>query len=211
MKKTLYILLLIFGLANFAFSQEEINCGMYSTLSVAYTHDFLLNKSLKDLGTQTIPAVSISDVIGLAINYKHLAFTLDYGVGFMAKKKIVSASFLTNALLGYQLSLPKEQSLIFAGNISYELYGVRAFITKGDIDLKNNTLSSTTYFALLLHQLRIGPKITYHNKDIDISIGYDFGCIPLRWQSSENVNVTNSPKERTDKVYISLTTYFKKF
>ena len=52
-------------------------------------------------------------------------------------------------------------------------------------------------------QFMVGPKITWRNEICHIGIGYDFGVVPTRWKS-DDINILNSPKERIDRVHLSL-------
>ena len=57
-------------------------------------------------------------------------------------------------------------------------------------------------FHLRLYQFIIGPKITWRSQIFSVSLGYDFGIVPTLWKS-DNLEISNSPKEKIDRVHLS--------
>jgi hypothetical protein len=56
----------------------------------------------------------------------------------------------------------------------------------------------------------IGPKITWRSPIFSVSLGYDFGVIPTLW-TSDNLKVSNSPKERIDRIHFDLAVWLAKY
>ena len=180
-------------------AKEEF--GIYIKGSVAHNYNFKLNNTLTGIGCKKIPNILTYGLFGFYFDVKKVEITMDLGVGGMYSKTTRVFNFLANVSVGYKLALPKKQSLIFAGNIAYEGYNALTRIDKGNLDFQNAVLTNSTAFLLELSQCMIGPKITWRNNIIPISIGYDFGIVPLRW-TSNTVNILNSPKERIDRIHI---------
>ena len=204
MKKNIFGLVIFLVCSSSLFAQETTlkeEFGIYIKGSVAHNYNFKLNNSLTDIKCKKIPDIFTYGLLGCYFDINKIAITLDLGVGGMYSKTTRVFNFLTNVSVGYKLALPKKQSLISSGNIAYEGYNVITRINKGDLDLQNAGLSNSTAFFLELSQCMIGPKITWCNNIIPISIGYDFGIVPFRWKSN-SVNVFNSPKERIDRIHI---------
>jgi hypothetical protein len=184
--------------------------GIYIKGSLVHSYSFDLNNTLGNMGCKKIPDVLTAGVWGISYNIKKVEMTLDMGIEGHYSNKTRLLNFIANTSVGYELMLQKKHSLIFAGNIAYNIYNVFANIEKGNLDFENATLTNATMFHLELQQLMIGPKITWRNKICDVSIGYDIGCIPLCW-TSNSVNILNSPKERIDRIHFDLAIYFAKY
>ena len=183
-------------------SKKKEEFGVYMKTTLAHNYKFKLNSTLTDLGCKKIPDIFMYGMLGFYFGIKKAEITVDFGAGGLYSKTTRVFSSISNLSAGYKLTLPKKHSLIFAGNIAYEGYNVITRIEKGNLDFQNAVLTNSTAFHLELEQLMLGPKITWRNDGIyDISIGYDFGVMPMRWKSN-TVNILNSPKERIDRIHI---------
>jgi hypothetical protein len=212
MKRISLWLILFIVSVNCLFAQETTSkneFGIYIKGSVEHSYPFKLNSTLSNIGCKKISDIMTSGVFGIYYDIKKIELTLDAGISGMYSKKTRLLNGCANISVGYKLTLPKENSLIFAGNIGYVGYNVFTHSEKGNLDfenLENPILTNSTMFHLELLQFMAGPKVTWRNKICDVSAGYDFGCIPARW-TSNNVNITNSPKERIDKIHLGLVVY----
>ncbi|MDR1180650.1 MAG: hypothetical protein LBL13_01540, partial [Bacteroidales bacterium] len=204
-------LILFIVSANYLFAQETTSknkFGIYIKAGVEHDYPFKLNSTLSMMGYKNIPDILTSGVFGIYYDIKKIELAYEAGIsGAYAKTRLLNVC--ANLSVGYILTLPKEHRLIFSGNIAYVGYSVFAHSEKGNLDFDNleNPLTNSTMFHLELQQFMAGTKVTWRNQICDVSIGYDFGCVPARWKSN-NVNITNSPKERIDKVHLDLAVYF---
>ena len=193
--------------ASSLFAQEKNrtveDVGLYIKAFVVHNYNFKLNSTLTDMGHKKIPNILTGGTVGLYLDIKKMTFTMDLGVEGMYYSKTRILNFISNISAGYKLTLPKKQSLIFAGNIAYNEHNVYTYADKGNINFQNPDLSNPTMFHLKLDQIMLGPKITWRNTICQIGIGYDFGIIPIHWKST-SVNITNSPKERIDKIHFDI-------
>jgi hypothetical protein len=182
-------------------STQTSNSGVYLIAGIAHDFNFKINKTLIDLGGKKIPDILTGVKIGLYYDIKKVALSLETGVETMANSKTTMVGVPSSLSAGYKWVLPKNHNLIFAGNISYTVYNVTAYIEKGGLDIQNATLINPRVFGLQLHQLQAGAKITWRSKYCHFGIGYDIGCIPTTWKST-TVHIANSPKERIDRVHL---------
>jgi hypothetical protein len=208
MKKELF--LLMFLLITSVVGQSKLGGGLYLNLGVAHNYKFQLNKILTDLETNKIPPIATQLTVGTHIDYQNVVYSLDLGIESMKNKQTWTTNFLTNLSIGYQLHLPQENSLIFSGNLSYELYYVYSYLSKGSLDMKTSILTSTQ-FSVYLHQFRVGAKIEWRSdKSPSIGIGYDLGCIPTTWKS-DVVDIFDNSKERIDRIHFDITYDIRRF
>ncbi|MDR1878065.1 MAG: hypothetical protein LBQ64_00700 [Bacteroidales bacterium] len=214
MKKIICCLVFFLMCSNCLSAQEtdsKQEFGVYLKGSLVHSYKFKLNNTLSNMGSKKLPEVLAGGVLGIFYGIKNVELTLDFGAeGFYSKTNTRLFNFLANVSAGYKLTLPKKNSLIFAGNIAYEGYNVFAHTVDGNLDFENAALINATMFHLELQQLMAGPKITWRNRMCDVSVGYDIGCIPLRWTSGR-INLSNSPKERIDRVHLSLAVHLAKY
>lgn len=206
MKKIIFgtvFFLFIFSSVSAQTSDTKNKGGFYLKGSLAHCYTFKLNSLLTDIETAKIPNVLVSGSLGLYYDIKDVVFAAEIGVGGMNNGNTRIINVPCHILVGYKLSLPKNQSLVFAGNIGYELYNVYASGDKGHLDFENSVLSNSTMFHLNLNQMVLGPEIIWRNKICHVGIGYDFGCIPAAWKSGD-VTISKSPKERIDRVHLDL-------
>jgi hypothetical protein len=192
-------------------AQSELGGGL--SLSSGFDHNskFQLNKILTDMGANKIPQWGTFTSIGTHLDYRNVVYYLDLGIGNMRmrKKQTWSINMLTKLAIGYQLFLPHENSLVFSGTLSYELYNVYSSLSKGSFDMKTGALTPTQ-FNVELHQFRAGANIAWRNEFTYLGIGYDIGCIPTSWKS-DNVTISNNIKERIDRIYIYVAYDIRKF
>ena len=205
--KIISLLVLFMVSANCLFSQEtksKNEIGIHMKASLSHDYPFKLNTTLKDIGCKKMPDLMTFGGFGLYYDIKKVELTLDALIGGMYDKKTRVLAGISSLSAGYKLTLPKKSNLIFACNVTYTEYSVFTHSEKGNLDFQNSTLTNSTMFNLELYQLMAGPKITWrYDNFFNISVGYDFGCIPTRWKSS-NVNISNSPKERIDRIYFDI-------
>jgi hypothetical protein len=190
-------------------AQSKVGGGVYGNIGIAHNYKFQLDKILKDMGRDKISPFASSVSIGTHVDYRNVVYSLDLGIENMYTTKTPSTNLLVNLSVGYQLFLPKENSLIFSGNLCYELYNVHSYLTKGSWNMQNGALIPTE-FSVQLHQFMIGAKFSWRSDYLTLGIGYDVGCIPTTWQSG-SVEISNSPKERIDRVHFDITYDIRKF
>ena len=212
MKKYFLGLAVVFVLSNCLYAQEtksKDEFGVYIKCGLSHDYQFKLNTTLANIGCKKTPDILTFGGLGFYYCIKKVEITLDGGVGGLYDKNTRLINWVANVSVGYKLTLPKDHSLIFSGNIAHTAYNIFTYVEKGNLDFENSTLTNSTMFHLELQQLMAGPRITWRHDMFDIGIGYDFGCIPFRLKSN-NVNLSNSPKERIDRIYFDLKFIFLK-
>ncbi|MDR1182207.1 MAG: hypothetical protein LBL13_09560 [Bacteroidales bacterium] len=211
MQKKILVLMIFFLSTVAVVAQSELGGGLYASIGIAHNYKFQLSKILKDMGTDKIPQISSSVAIGTHIDYRKVVYSVDLGVEsmYLAKKQTRSTNLLANLSAGYQLFLPDKNSLIFSGNLSYEIYNVSSYLTKGSLDMATSAIIPTQ-FRLQLHQFMVGAKIGWRNEYTTIWVGYDFGCIPMSWTSNV-VQVFNSVNERIDRIHFDVAYDIRKY
>jgi len=206
MKTFLCTLAFVFVFSNSLFAQtEELGVSFYLKGGFSHSYGFKLNNTLSYLGCKQIPAISAFGLFGISYDIKkkvEVAFEGGIGgMGYGEKTRSLNTTAILSA--GYILALPKKNRLIFAGNLVLDEHHVYAYREKGNLNFQNPELTNTNMFHLKLYQFMIGPKITWRNELFHVGIGYDFGVVPIRWRS-DNLKLSNSPKERIDRFYLSL-------
>jgi hypothetical protein len=206
MKKSFFGLVFVFVFSNCLFAQtEELGISFYIKGGAAHSYKFRLNSILSDIGCKKIPDIFTFGLAGISYDIKNkveIAFECGVeGMGYGKKTRL--ANIMANLSAGYILTLPKEHRLIFAGNFAINEYNIYAYQEKGSLNFQTLALTNSNMFHLRMYQFMVGPKITWRSKIFSVGIGYDFGVVPVRWKS-DNLEISNSPKERIDRVYLSL-------
>jgi hypothetical protein len=208
MRKHIFISVFL-CLTTWIIAQSKLESGLYLKSGIAHDYKFQLNKVLTNLETNKISPIAFSTSFGLHLDYRNVVYSLDGGIGAMSNKQTRTTNLSANLSAGYQLFLPKENSLIFSGVLTYQYYSVYSSHSKGILDMETNMLT-TTQFSLQLHQFMAGAKIAWYNEETSIGIGYDAGCIPTTWVS-EVVKISNNYKERIDRIYLYIAYDIRKF
>jgi len=202
MKHFKLLLLLNIGIfSGFSQNNNEFYFSYYNLLSTSYYPNLQINETLENMGVGKLIPFTTQTAIGIDMRVNHVNINLDLGIGGMFSKNIKTSSIQSNLGIGYYFDLKNEDYLTLGGNISYHLINIDAYIQKGSIDFSNNTVKNSTSFSISTMQFMIGPMIKFEDDWYMISIGYDFGIIPMYWKS-HNTIVVHNYKERIDKIHI---------
>mgnify|MGYP001259576689 CR=1 FL=1 len=202
MKLFKLLLLLNIGIfSGFSQNNNEFYFSYYNLLSTSYYTNFKINETLENTGVGKLIPFTAQTAIGIDMRVNHIDINLDLGVGAMLSKNIKTSSMQSNLGIGYYFDLKNEDYLTLGGNISYHLINLDAYIQKGSIDFLNNTVNNSTSFSMSTMQFMIGPMVKFEDDWYMISIGYDFGIIPMYWKSN-NMVIANNYKERMDRIHI---------
>ncbi|MDR2409831.1 MAG: hypothetical protein LBE13_17215 [Bacteroidales bacterium] len=210
MRKNSLILMFLLLSMTLAVAQSKLDGGLYLKTGIAHSYKFQMNEILTNMKTDKIPIIITLASLGVHVDYRNVVYSLDIGIGGMGNKQTWSTNLLANLSIGYQLFLPDENSLIFSGTLSYELYNVYSYLTKGSLDMEAAILITPTQFNVQLHQFMPGAKIAWRNKFTTIGIGYDVGCIPMSW-TSDVVTISNNTKERINRIHFDIAYDIRKF
>jgi hypothetical protein len=214
MKRYLLGLGLVFVLSNCLFAQtKDLGFRFYIQAGLAHSYKFKLNSTLTDIGYKKIPDVFTFGLFGISYDIKNqVEIAFEGGVESMGYgKKTRLVNIIANLSVGYILTLSKEHHyLIFAGNFAVDEYNVYAYQEKGSLNFQNPILINSNMFHLRIYQFMVGPKITWRSKFFSVGIGYDFGVVPTRWKS-DNLKISNSSKERIDKIHLNLAVNLAKY
>ncbi len=189
-------------------SQSEKNGHFYVKIGADYTHGYKINNSLNVSGFREVPPVAFVAMLGMQYNWNALHASLEFGGATMNKKTTKTLNGLIDVSLGYNLSLPNGNSLIFSGVIGYENINVTTGSGKDGewnwnkvLNGGQSNVSSVQQFRL--HQLMVGPRVTWQNSLLAVSAGYDVGCVPMNWFSNY-YEMANGQKERLNRLYVTL-------
>ncbi len=204
MKNRIVFLLIMFSFTAVLAQEKDmkITGNFYTSFSMSYYHNFKIENIIVSKGADKIPKTPMLGSFGLEIGINQLIMSLDLSAGGMISKnkKTKIIVFPAKFSIGYKM---KNNGLLLGGSLSYHLLGVRFHNNNGKdtIFLDNNIIPSSNQANLFISQLMIGPIISYKWSWCNIRIGYDIGCIPFQWKSSE-FTVKGGKKEMINRLYI---------
>ncbi|MDD3692228.1 MAG: hypothetical protein PHH25_07935 [Bacteroidales bacterium] len=193
------IFLFLGTLSLFSQKNQVFNVSYYGLLTNSYYPNLKIKNVLENMGVKKFYPFTSSVSFGFDFNINHIDLSLDLGIGGMLNKQTKTTVMLSNLSIGYKLK--KIDFLTLGGNISYHLITLNSVINKGSIDFTTYTLVKSTSFSLSTMQLMIGPILRFEQNGNVISLGYDFGIIPVFWQSSDMM-IDNNYKERFDRIHL---------
>lgn len=181
---------------------------LYNQLNV---NSYLIKNNLGNINSFTYPFL-----VGFNFNLNKIQFTYEgsYSSNFVNKNGSSKTTFnsLSNRIgLSHTLINKPDFKLYFGINYSFTSYSSFVYIKSNDIDLNTIDTSSTRGIMKIINfSHNIGGAFSFifndksnSSKHTIIRIGYDAAVNQNKWYS-EYSNIKNSPFEKFDRVYISI-------
>ncbi len=198
-----YILFLLLNINFFSIFSQNNNkyfFSYYNLFSTSFYSSFKIHEKLKNIGIGKLNPYTIGTSFGINFKFNHMDLNLDLGLGGIQHKNTRILTMQSNLGIGYSF-LKNGDFLTLGGSISYHLINFDIYNNMGSINFANNTVINPTSFSISTMQFMIGPMIRFEDDWYMISLGYDFGFIPMCWKSN-NMMIINNYKERIDRIHI---------
>jgi hypothetical protein len=181
---------------------------LYNKLNI---NDYLTKNNLSKINTFTYPFL-----IGFNFNFNKIQFTYEgsYSSNFVNKNGESKTTFnsLSNRIgLSHTIVNNKDFKLYFGVNYSFTTYSSFVYFKSNDLDLNTIDSSSTKGIMKIInfsHNLGGAFSFVFNDnsnssKHTIIRVGYDIAITQNKWYS-EYSNIKNSPIEKFDRLYISV-------
>lgn len=195
--------------------KNKTNAELYFGIAPSYYSKIQLNDYLEKNNINTLNQFAYPVLLGVNMNFNKFQINDEISISTNMNYKLTDSKTRLNILsnrIGASYNLVDNNDIKISFGISYVFssYSALVYLKSKDLDLnKIDTASSKGMIQLTNFSHNIGALLSFVIKDNSkakqtcVKIGYDYAMSVHKWQS-EYMNVINSPNERFDRIYISL-------